>query len=111
MGADFIGMFIDITDYPTMDEWKAEMLHRIDTRTSEQLQEASMAMTGGEATDDEVLTELRKAVEFLAHPHRRDVTIWLLGGRKCLVTGGLSWGDSPTDAFDLMEWIISAGID
>lgn len=33
---------------------------------------------------------------------RRDVACLLFGGRPYWLTGGMSWGDTPTDAF---EWI------
>jgi len=57
---------------------------------------------------DECRADLEDAVEFLAIARQsREVTEFLLpgAGYDLLVTGGMSNGDSPTDAYDLFNYI------
>jgi hypothetical protein len=59
---------------------------------------------------DEARQRLLEVVEFLAEDvyQRRDVcTLLLAEGQayELLVTGGLSWGDAPTDAYDYLQTI------
>ncbi|WP_162817556.1 hypothetical protein [Microbacterium paraoxydans] len=55
-----------------------------------------------EAEQEAALRELLKlAVNVLAQG-RRDVTSLFLHNTWWMVSGGLSWGDSPTEAYDLL---------
>lgn len=55
-----------------------------------------------EAEQEAALRELLKlAVDVLAQG-RRDVTSLFLHNTWWMVSGGLSWGDSPTEAYDLL---------
>lgn len=40
----------------------------------------------------------------------RDNTVILLGNRFVFITGGMSWGDSPTDTFNILTRLQAAGI-
>ena len=63
---------------------------------------------GGRSTAAECRADLVDAVEFLVIARQsREVTQFTLtvGGHNLLVTGGMSNGDSPTDAYDLFNYI------
>ena len=63
---------------------------------------------GGRSTAAECRADLVDAVEFLTIARQsREVTEFTLtvGGHNLLVTGGMSNGDSPTDAYDLFNYI------
>lgn len=44
------------------------------------------------------------------HGYRRDVTSFLIDGTWWMATGGLSWGDTPTDAYDLICLVEGFGV-
>ena len=60
-----------------------------------------------ESTPAEIRVELYKAVLENAEIERRDTSYIRLEGMDWTanITGGMSWGDSPTDAFDSMSAI------
>ena len=62
---------------------------------------------GDESTPAEIRVELYKAVLENAEIERRDTSYIRLEGMDWTanITGGMSWGDSPTDAFDSMSAI------
>lgn len=55
--------------------------------------------------EQDIRASLHAALDELAG-YRRDVAELDFGGRPYWVTGGMSWGDTPTDAF---EWIAALG--
>ena len=63
---------------------------------------------GDRSTATECRADLVDAVEFLTIARQsREVTEFVLtvGGHNLLVTGGMSNGDSPTDAYDLFNYV------
>ena len=60
-----------------------------------------------ESTPAQIRVELYKAVLENAEIERRDTNWFRLEGMEWTanITGGMSWGDSPTDAFDSMSAI------
>lgn len=42
--------------------------------------------------------------------YRRDVWVGDIGGKQVIASGGMSWGDAPTDAFESLERLGDAGI-
>jgi hypothetical protein len=63
--------------------------------------------------DGEVLEyvqdRLRVAVEGVRGP-RRDITVLEFGGETIWLTGGLSWGDDPTEMFMPLIYLEASGI-
>jgi hypothetical protein len=57
----------------------------------------------------EIVTEILQAVKQLPElGSRRDVSTINCGDVNCWITGGMSWGDSPTDAYEILEWLTLA---
>ena len=54
-----------------------------------------------DALCDVLRDELREAVE-LAYSPPRDCTTVTVSGRSLIVTGGVTWGDDPTDSFQVV---------
>ena len=42
--------------------------------------------------------------------HRRDVAVIKLHGREYAVSGGMSWGDTPSDACELIQILAESGV-
>jgi hypothetical protein len=56
---------------------------------------------------------LRKSLEALVQAwagHHREAAWMNVCGRKLIVTGGLSWGDPPTDLMSDIENLLSSGV-
>ncbi|MGH7307087.1 MAG: hypothetical protein ACREK6_00160 [Candidatus Rokuibacteriota bacterium] len=49
-------------------------------------------------------------LELAVEDRRRDVWVGKIGGKSVLLTGGLSWGDVPTDAFEAFNRLALAGV-
>jgi hypothetical protein len=63
----------------------------------------------GASTFAEMRAMLVKAVD-LIREGGRDLTTLLLDGVKWLVTGGMTWGDDPTDAYQYVRLLDASGI-
>ncbi len=63
---------------------------------------------GSEASARTLL--IRALDEVIADPERRDIDLAEFCGHVWVVTGGLSWGDFPTDAYPLVSALAMAGI-
>lgn len=62
------------------------------------------------AADPQAMEFIEKAFEEAIDGVESDyTTCWFIAGATVAITGGMSWGDSPTDAYD-GNWLIS-GID
>lgn len=53
----------------------------------------------------QILADFRKEIE-----GSREVAVIQFLGHKLYLTGGLSWGESPTDAWDVFERAVAAGV-
>ena len=58
---------------------------------------------------DGLETDLR-LLEAAVEGSRRDVWIGEIGGKSVVLTGGPSWGDVPTDAFEAFNRLALAGV-
>lgn len=106
MGADLV---LAITAYPTLangDAVKAgdELSARVRAALSDISDEALQDVADGTGDEDdlEAFREmLENAIdEFFGSPiPPRDVNLVCLGGQWWLITGGMSWGDDPTESF------------
>jgi hypothetical protein len=43
-------------------------------------------------------------------PVRRDLWSGTIGNKLIILSGGMSWGDAPTEAFSALDRLVSAGI-
>ena len=72
-----------------------------------------MAYNYGEDIDDDDDTDyVARAIEDLAwvYEWRRATQIIYVEGKEYVVSGGMSWGDAPTDAYDPLNAIDTLGI-
>lgn len=93
MGADFIGAIVPITR--TREQARAAFLHS----SSRDIVEAIMGQFDTEEFEDPLVFGQRvidKVYDAYEAGHR-ECTVWNFGGIDHLVTGGMSWGDPPTD--------------
>lgn len=63
-----------------------------------------------EARAEEVRQAILGALDAVANPLPRDVAVLVFGEKSYYITGGLSYGDNPTESFDSLELIRVAGI-
>ena len=61
-------------------------------------------------TDDGVKHAMKSAVEDLVPDNRRDTSCVCIEGSWYMITGGMSWGDPPTDAYPWLCAIDASGI-
>lgn len=108
MGADMISISLIAEEGATLRwDYVEEAIAELD---DDQLGEVSLdlAYAGYDAeVAEEVKDEARAAFQELAEIIRdeqtRDVNSWTFRGATLWVTGGLSWGDSPTESYDVFE--------
>ena len=103
MGADLILAHLDVTElWDDPDRARTELHRRCDA--------------AGEPPDwydgdaDGWRGRLREHVEVILDGSARDLTTIEVAGRTILLTGGMSWGDSPTEALDAFTDLDEAGI-
>lgn len=126
MGADMIvsGMWFD--GEPKVEQAKAAIAEAIRTEPYAHVLEAAADFMLIELYDDEHMGELIEAVaanegvtsqararlvsnyhdlldEFAATLDSREVAWWSYGSVRLYLTGGMSWGDSPSEAMDVWD--------
>lgn len=106
MGADFL---FAITPYPK--DWDA-VRSRIEQQTPQDCLMFAEDFRGwmeDEYTEDQIveaiMDELRTAANEMDAPYRRDCGDFAVNGKSYIISGGMSWGDEPTDAFSYI-WIL-----
>jgi hypothetical protein len=113
MGADFIGTFIKVPTVPQDDALAA--LAAINDDTLDELFADVRGYSPGEDDEDEssrvffadMLIELYVNI---LNGDRKDVAEWTIGGEQYLVTGGMTWGDTPTESYDVIEAVRLLGV-
>jgi hypothetical protein len=107
MGADFIGTFIKA---PTVS--KEEAFIALAAMSNRHLDELFTDVSGHDADPEnpeaeegrEFFTDmLRSFYDEIVNYNNREVGVWLIGDQPYLVTGGMSWGDEPTEAYKVIE--------
>lgn len=58
----------------------------------------------------DVRTRLHEALTALSESQPRSVGIMTIKGEQYWITGGMSWGDSPTDTFDDIMFLDHSGV-
>lgn len=107
MGADLLLTWCKVPEDP--DTTKA----RIGQLSSEALEDTAEALWG-DATDvdeDFVRLQLTHAVDMLSQDLRTLDRFTCEHGTTYVVTGGMSWGDSPTEAFDQINALLASGLE
>lgn len=110
MGADFIYQCVIIKETHKYQELQAELAKKIETLQlsdfTELDKENLYEQFGIEELNDDTLrdakTQFSNIVELTFKTFdRRDCSILNFKGYNIHLTGGESWGDAPTDAFDI----------
>jgi hypothetical protein len=57
-----------------------------------------------------VKEKLFEAYEQVFHSNRRDTTNMTLEGKEYVFSGGMSWGDLPSEACDYIHWLDETGV-
>jgi len=107
MGADFLLYSLPWTQ---LDEARQKQLHdTIDQLADEQLQEVA---DGDGTFDDDELPNVRSVLhgavgDYMQLDNRRDTATWRHSPAPIsrIFTGGLSWGDAPTDSCETFDLI------
>ena len=113
MGAD---ISLSVLPYFTMtEERKSRLLCIIDDMTKEDLADLMYWHSDAKNNPDKALKELKIfAREFFENYedniYRRDVAILRFQEVQYAITGGMSWGEQPTDACDMFNTIMDFGI-
>lgn len=119
MGAGLLVHYIDwpAGDTPAEDDLNfgktiADIDQRI--RNLKRIDENYSAMY--DENEDETKTlnaykeELLKRLENIKQYNGLECTTLHIGDRKVLLTGGLSWGDAPSNAYEDFDMLASAGV-
>ena len=85
------------------------LLERIDAMDEATLFEVADIYCGGMATDEETIEAVKGALASLFDESAECVDV-VKSGRWVRESGGMSWGDSPTEAFDDLNLLASARI-
>jgi hypothetical protein len=109
MGAEFIGTFIKMPSVSKEDAFDA-----LSKMSDKQLDELFIQVNGYEPDpEDDPSRVFFKEVLALFYNEtvvRRDVGEWLIDGQAYLVTGGMTWGDDPTDSYAVIEAVAALNI-
>ena len=119
MGADFLCATVEWrvgrTDEETTqnrDSHLAEIESRI--KALDEVYEDAREEFGGdvgiEKVRDVLLESLREVAVAVRNEHREGTVIRIRGEWDVLITGGMSWGDSPTALFDHICRLAVAGV-
>lgn len=125
MGADFLLAVaimpkIEAAGWPgdeTVKEWRKEYLSIVDEMDDNTIISLLEEFTGDSYIDGEDEIHYRSRPRFIAQKTRgelvdvindvfdnafdsRECSLQKIGGRWALITGGMSWGDSPSEHFD-----------
>lgn len=117
MGADLLLMCI-ATASPDAVSWSAAR-HRASSLTRADLPADGAIVPGldGMADDEASAEDLRSRalasiaeVEEMWEGDRRDAVRLSIGTYELLITGGMSWGDGPSDAYDALSIFVACGL-
>jgi hypothetical protein len=108
MGADFIGGYVHVAK----TRQKAyDALEAIDaSRIAMHLINAGLSVEETEYTVREQAFDYVNMVYDAYEGYRRDGDVWIIDDKTYVVTGGMSWGDSPTELWDAVVAVSALGI-
>lgn len=107
MGADFLLAHVWTTKRPDEIDFEAGDLY-IATARPEELEEYGWLETPEEI--DAARTDALSDLLYLrgvwnGREYQRDIDVCTFGPVTVAITGGMSWGDGPTDSFDILTRI------
>ncbi len=116
MGADFIASWITWPKEKSHEDFYKEAKEKIEKITWDTLDDPDFFDSFIDEDDQETFQEDPKALrEFLLghldemfDTNRRDIGYGMAGDHNILLTGGMSWGDSPTEVFDSFNIVVTA---
>ena len=106
MGADFVWIDADVTE--SKETWLKRLTHDMDAKSIQSFIEDTepemdwYRFDDGETDMVEVVTEhikdsINTAYDYM---YNREMGWYMRNGYTYVLTGGMSWGDDPTDAFE-----------
>lgn len=103
MGADFIVNFVELRE--TKEQALVRLSHLIINEwTKSEMEDAGCYLYEDEEYTEQMGEDMRKRIAQsveVVYEHSREMgTICIDGNRTFAVTGGMSWGDAPTDIFE-----------
>jgi hypothetical protein len=111
VGVNYI--FVSLPMVPDTPEVRQELNQVIDRLDLANLPEETLWELGLEVDEelpdaDQVRTAVRELVqEYFNQQASREVTVENIEGVAYLTTGGLSWGDAPTEAFNVFSAVLT----
>ena len=113
MGADFLLVYAGLPENEE-PEWErgAAFIESGGWKEGDN-KEALLDQLGEEKLSDDLKPRLLSALENVKAAwmdERRDGGVMHFEGFRILMTGGMSWGDSPTDLFEDMEYLLNGGV-
>jgi len=100
MGADFIYSVCKVI-HTEPSLFKEQVTKHIATLTNEDLEYVFM-VGGDDITPPEIVDLTLVALGYLSKPYR-DFSVMKFGDQEYWISGGMSWGDNPTDAYEHIE--------
>jgi hypothetical protein len=113
MGADFIGSFIA---WPTAS--KDDALAALAAKTDDELDmlydylkcaDPDNPVDARQWFSDQLVTFYETMVTY-GRERSREVAVWDIDGTSYIVSGGLSWGESPTDACEVIDAVAALNV-
>ena len=132
MGADLLVSYVSIKGKPKEDYRKIGIRNDIKERTQKMLDELKKKrlidsnewidlfdfISGEEVPEDKEVIEIAEDTikEFGTCGERRDITWLAFPERTIILSGGMSWGDNPTEGYNIVQkfsllpqWLLDAG--
>jgi len=106
MGADFVWIDADVTE--SKETWLKRLTHDMDAESIQSFIEATEPEIGWWRFDDEETDMVEFVTEYIKdsintaydYMYNREMGWYMRNGYTYVLTGGMSWGDDPTDAFE-----------
>lgn len=114
MGADMILSAVSISKKKKPDFKKGEaLIKKLAMTPVEKWPKEFMERYSDETDIGPMVTTLRESLSELERAwsgHHREAAWMHVCGRKLIVTGGLSWGDSPTELMNDIDNLLNSGV-
>ena len=102
MGADFLFQILPLAKLD--DERKAELHKLFESLTEQDIADLRDSVFRDDGTREELIAEMDDQVlQYDQCRDHRDCGTLYLEGRWFILSGGMSWGDDPTDSYRTLE--------
>ena len=114
MGADLVVATLELPDTGKYDieEWYLLLSAFLNTKSEEEVSDL-INDSAFWPEDGDNYSILRNAIEDSILVDSRDKGFYLLHGKWVIITGGMTWGDTPSDSFDsvgLVQMLIDSEV-